>query len=475
MSIFINRESELQVLEERYKSNRADFLIIYGRRRVGKTELMKQFYKQKLHAYYICTKSDDVIQLKTIVRRTADSLNERAPEINSWDEFFLYLAEKVKNKRFILVIDEYPYLASANTAISSIFQTGWDEYLKNTKIFLILCGSSISVMEHELTSKSPLYGRRTGQLRIEPLLFEDSVKFFPKYNIRDKIYAYCILGNIPMYLLEFDGRTDIFSNISDKILRKDAILYEEPIFLLREELREPERYSRIFEVISTRGAKLNDIATKTGIEHHKLPKYLGTLIKLNYIEKISPITTKKPKSKQTLYLIKDNFFKFWYKYVYPYRSDIEGEDRKKVLDIIKSELNQYTSFIFEDVCKQILKKMCKRGMLPLVFSKIGKWWGCYRDANGRKEVDIDLTCLDEIKKEALFMECKWSDVKEKEAEKIIECLKEKAGFVEWERKKEFFGLFGKKIFGKENLRKQGFVILDLDDIADTLQIYKNKK
>ena len=470
MSIFINREEEIKMLEDRYASDRAEFLLIYGRRRVGKTELINHFYSQKPHIYYLCTKSNDLDQMKVLVKRIANTFNERSPEINSWNEFFSYLAEKAADKKLIIAIDEYPYLLAANNAISSIFQAGWDEFLKKTRIYLIICGSSISVMEHELTSKSPLYGRRTGQIRVEPLSFADSIKFFPKYSIIDKIYSYAILGNIPMYLLEFDQNKSIIENIENKILRKDAILYEEPVFLLRGELREPETYSRILEAISTRGAKSNEIASKAQLDHHQLPKYTGVLIKLNYIEKISPITIKKPKSKQTRYVIKDNFFKFWYKFVYPNRSDIEGGDKNKVMEIIKSNLNSYVSFIFEDICKQLLKKINKQKKLPINFSKIGPWWGHTRIINPesglpeRKEIEIDLVCLEEQRKEAIFIECKWSDLKEKEARKVLEELKEKSKIVDWERKKEYFGLIGRKISEKEKFRKQGFIVFDLDDL-----------
>ncbi len=465
MSIFINREEELGALEERYQSRTAEFLLIYGRRRVGKTELIKQFFKEKPHVYYLCTKSNDLEQMRIIVKRTAEALGERVPNINSWDEFFGYLAEKTKNKMLVFVIDEYPYLLSANKAISSIFQAGWDEHLKNTKVYLILCGSSISTMESELTSKSPLYGRRTGQIRIEPLSFDDSIKFFPKYKIIDQIYAYSALGNIPMYLMEFDDKKDLLSNISDSILRKDVILYEEPIFLLREELREPETYSRILEAISKRGARMSEISGKTGIDQHKLPKYLSILIKLNYVEKISPITIKKAKSKQTLYRIKDNFFKFWYRYVYPNKSDIESGEKDKVLEIIKADLDYYVSFIFEDIAKQFIRKLSTNNILPLRISKLGPWWGHYRDNKERKEIDIDLLALDENKKEAFFIECKWANLKENESRKILQDLINKSKYVDWQRKKEYFGLVAKKIIGKENLRKQGFIVFDLEDFA----------
>lgn len=464
MSIFIDRAVELNVLEERYGRKQAEFLMVYGRRRVGKTEVIKQFSKDKLHVYYLCTKENDVEQMKKIARRVAQALGERPLELNNWEEFFEYVTEKTQKNKLVLTIDEYPYLLSANKAISSIFQAGWDEHLKNSRVFLILCGSSVSVMETELSSKSPLYGRRTGQMRIEPLPFLETVKFFPKYNMENKIYGYSILGNIPMYLLEFSDEKDIFQNISDSILKKDAILYEEPIFLLREELREPDTYSRILEAISPRGARLNDVATKCGLVQHKLPKYMGVLLKLNYVEKITPVTTKKPGSKQTFYRLKDNFFKFWYKFVYPNKSEIEGGDVVKVMEIIRNGLGQYTSFVFEDVCAEVLKELNRQNKLPLKFSKIGPWWG--KSSDGNEEVELDLVALDERKKCALFVQCKWSDLKQNEAFQILEELKRNSNAVEFKRETEHFCLFARKIGGKIELKQQGYLVFDLEDFDE---------
>jgi AAA+ ATPase superfamily predicted ATPase len=464
MSIFIDREVEMNALKRRFNSDNAEFLIIYGRRRVGKTELIKQFYAKNPHVYYLCTKSNDLEQMKNMAKRVAENFNERVPELNSWEEFFSYLADKTKEKRLVFVVDEYPYLRAANGAIPSIFQLGWDEYLNKTKIFLILCGSSISVMEEELSYRAPLYGRRTGQIRLEPLSFADSVRFFPTYDMRNKVYAYSILGSIPMYLLEFNPEADILSNISEHILRKDSILYEEPVFLLREELREPDTYSRIFEVLALRGAKLSDIAGKIGLDQHKLPKYLGVLIKLNYIEKLSPVTVKKPKSKQTRYILKDNFFRFWYHYIYPNRSDIEGENKDKVLALIKADIDRYTSIVFEGICMQLLKNFNQSNMLPFTFSAIGTWWGHHRQNGKRLEVEIDLVAIEKNKKEVLFVECKWADLREMECRTILAELKEKSKYVDYPRKAEYFGLFGRKIHGKENLRNEGFVVFDLDDV-----------
>lgn len=445
MSIrFIDREFELRALNSRYADTKAHFMVIYGRRRVGKTELIKQFYADKLHAYYLADKSASGEQLQRIVQRVSEAFNERPPLTRTWEELFSYV--KGKNRKFILVVDEFPYLAESDKVVPSIFQKGWDEYLNDSKAFLILCGSSVRMMERDvLSSKSPLYGRRTGQLRIDPLKFKDVVLFFPKYEIETAVTCYSILGGIPMYLNEFADRMPLAENIR-KMLAKDSILYEEPIFLLREELREPATYSAILEKIAAGSTKMNEISTKTGIEVHKLPKYFKVLENLHIIERVTPVTVSKAKSKQTLYIIKDDFFRFWYYFVFPARSEIEGGSADVVLDQIKSRLSSFTSATFEKICREFLSESG-------TFNKVGRWW--------HKDREIDIVALNEQTKDILFAECKWQD--RVDARKVLADLKEKAGYVQWNsgKRKEHYAIFAKSFRDK---RISGAWLYDLKDM-----------
>jgi AAA+ ATPase superfamily predicted ATPase len=460
MSIFqfIDRERELKALEEKYKSDKPEFFVIYGRRRVGKTELIKNFCKNKLHIYYLCTRENDMAQLEKITRRVAGFFNERPPIISGWEDFFAYLAERVKAKRTILVIDEFPYLVEKNKAIPSLFQLGWDEYFKKTRLFLILCGSSIAMMERLLGSKSPLYGRRTGQIELLPLATKDAFKFFPNYTIQQKIEAYTIAGNIPMYLLEFDDRKSIVKNIEEKILKSESILCKEPLFLLKEELRDPGTYLTILENC-TQPIKMAELATKTKISINKLPKYLATLQNLRYIKRITIVTEKKPKTKNTLYVIDDNLFRFWFRFVYPNLSDIEVGNLDKVLAIIKSQFSSFVGEAFEGVCKEFLATTFK-------FDKIGRWWGSYREADVRKAIEIDLIALNEQTKEILFAECKWQD--KVDAKKVLAELKQKARYVEWNRgkRKELYAVFAKSF--KQKPTEKGVYCFDLKDLKRIL-------
>lgn len=453
---FINRREELKLLEGLYKTNKAEFVVIYGRRRIGKTELITQFCKDKKSIYYIANKTNDIVQMQKIVSRIADSFNERTPLIEDWDEFFKYLAEKSKN-RLIFVIDEFPYLMASNKAIPSIFQAGWDEYLRKTKIFLILCGSSISMMERGVLSyKSPLYGRRTAQLKIEPLSFKHAREFFPKAGIETQIIYYAILGGVPMYLGYFDKR-NVIENIKEHLLKKTSPLYEEPLFLMREELRDPFSYFSILETLANGGIRMNEISTKTNIAIHKLPKYLKVLENLGYVKKIYPVTERSKKSKNTLYCITDNFLEFWFKFIYPNLDYIETKQEEKVIKIIKRDIDSYVGRAYEKVCMEFLIDANRKDLLPFRFPKIGSWWN-------RKGNEIDIVALNEETREILICECKWT--KQKVGLGVVHDLIEKSELVEGNFTKKF-ALFSKSGFTEKCIKfmdENGIMHYDLNDI-----------
>lgn len=466
---FIDREEETAFLEETYLQNRSQLLILYGRRRVGKTYLLQHFMKGKKHAYYLCTKGNEAEQIRLLSKMVGETFNDTALTLSpfsDWRTLFLYLHEKAQNEKFLLVIDEFPYLINANPAITSVFQKYWDEYLSRTRIMLILCGSSIAMMEGEvLAHRSPLYGRRTGQWKVKPLDFENALKFFPKgAPIDEAVRIYAITGGVPFYLAELDLSKTVTENIMEKIAKKGKILYEEGELLLKEELRDPQTYFSMLEAMSAGNAKQTEIANRVGMLSTALPRYLSTLERLEYIRKIAPVTEPK-RSKKTIYKIKDNFMDFWFKFIYPNRSYIEDSNYKKFREILDAYFEKHVSFAFEGICRDFLQRQNAKNLLPAYFTKIGTWYGFYRDEGQRKEVEIDIVALDEKEKEVLFVECKWQDLRQKEAEQVLSDLKEKSRHVDWNigKRKERFAIFAKKIEGKDALRKRGFLVWDLED------------
>lgn len=457
---FINRQDELSFLEGKFKEQGAQFVVVYGRRRVGKTELIKQLFRDKPHIYFLADKGPEKEQLKELSSKVMEFFGDKSLAevgIPDWVKLFEYIKEKAE-KRFIIVIDEFPYLTGANKAIPSLLQKGWDEYLQEKNIFLILCGSSISMMEKGVLSyRSPLYGRRTGQIKLEPLRFKDMLDFFPQSKFKEVIEFYSVLGGIPAYLIKFSGR-DVFSNVKEKILKKGELLYEEPEFILREELREPTNYFSIIKAISFGKTRINEISQISYLPVVKIPRYLGVLERLNILKREVPITERNPaRSKKGLYKIQDNLFRFWFRYVYPNKSDIEEGKVDLVLEkIIKPSFDQFVSYVFEDISRQGLLELSKQRKLPIDFTKIGKWW--------YKGDEIDLVALNDLTKEILFAECKWQA--QKVGKELVEELLKKKELVDWNkgRRKEYFAIFSRAGFTEscsEYCRENNILSFDL--------------
>ncbi len=441
---FFNRNKELKFLEKKYREKGAHFIVIYGKRRVGKTELVKQFFRNKPHIYFLADKTSSYDQLKQISEKIAifykdNFLKERG--FGNWLQVFEYLSRK--KGRTVFVIDEFPYLVEADSAIPSLFQKGWDEYLKDTSVFLLLLGSSISMMESEVLSyKSPLYGRRTGQFLIEPLRFKDLSLFFPDKDFEERLKIYATLGGTPMYLLQFDRKNNIFDNIRNKILSKGEILYEEPEFILKEELREPRNYFAILKAIASGKTKLGEIINETGFQKNILSKYLSVIGSLGIIKREVPVTEVNPeKSKRGIYKIEDSFFRFWFKFVFPSRGYIEEGAIDTVLNRIKKGFTLYLGEIYEKIAREILWELSINGEIPLRLSRIGRWW--------KKDEEIDLVGIDDETNEIIFGEIKWKN--KPLGINILENLRAKSKLVELSGKsvKQYFVLFSKGGFTEE--------------------------
>lgn len=436
MFLFINRKDELDFLEERYMQHGFDFIVIYGRRRIGKTELIKNFVKDKLHIYMLCNKAGTSANISRFKQEVAKFLRE--PEIASGDleEIFSYLVPRAKGK-LVVVLDEFSYLVEKDDSVPSIFQGVIDEVVKEKNVMLIICGSSISMMESLLGYKNPLYGRKTGHIKLDFLNFSYFKDFFPLYNIEENIRTYAILGGVPFYLDKFDPGISALENAKKEILSKKGRLYEEVDFLLREEMREPDIYKGILSAIAQGNAKVAEIADKTGIKASDMDRYLKILIMLGIIKKEIPVTEKK--SKRTLYTIDDNFFDFYSSFFEPYRSDIELGEMKNLEESLKKNFNAYTGKKFE----KLIRKEAIRKISPFPISKAGRWWGFYRENEMRRELEIDIVALNEGTKDILFCECKWQD--NVNAEKLYEELKEKAKFVKWNdgNRKEHYAVAAK--------------------------------
>lgn len=457
--MFVNRKNELKYLEGLYKEKGEKLLIVYGRRRIGKTELLKRFSMGKNHLFFSSDLSSEPNQLRQftekIYQTTGESFLQRQ-SFSSWEPLFMYIFDHLIDKIPLVIIDEFPYLCESNKALPSILQKIWDERAKDRNIFLVLCGSYMSFMEKEiLGEKSPLFGRRIGQIFLQPLQFRDLKEFYPQYSREERVYSYAILGGTPAYLQRFNNRKSIEKNIKEEILNKNSFLYREPRFLLMEELRAPSLYFSILEAIAFGKTRLNEISQASGIENNsKVNKYLAVLSELHIIRRDIPVTEYKPhKSRKGIYIIEDPFFRFWFRYIFPNMSYLEEGDINYVWNkIIKPDINRFAGFIFEEISIQRLKELNKDNKLPFKAKRIGRWWN--------KEKEIDIIALD-YKGSYLLCECKWTN--RKIGINILNILQEKSNFLP-KAKQKYFGFFSKSGFTKELKRiaskKDNILLLD---------------
>ncbi len=451
---FIDRERELNALEKFCGKKESQFIVIYGKRRIGKTELIKQFIKKIPHIYFLAQKINEYENLKILSRKTGEFFNDDIlirKGFENWQWVFEYLKTHLK-QRTVLVIDEFPYLAETNKGISSIFQHGWDEYLRNTPVFLILCGSSISMMEEEVLSyKAPLYGRRTGQIFLKPFPFVMTRKFFPLLSFSRCLEIYSIAGGNPSYLKRFNSRISLDRNIKENILQPEAFLYNEVEFILREGLREPRNYLAILKAIALSRNKVSEIVNETALPKSMLHKYLFVLEDLHILQKEVPVTEKNPlKSRKGIYKLQDQFFKFWFRYVLPNKGNIEEGMVDFVLKQIKKNFNLLVAENYERVAIEMVKKY-EKIFFPV--NKIGRWWD--------RNEEIDIVAFNEEESKILFGEVKWSN--KAVGTNIYEDLKRKSQKLEWnkENRKEYFCLFSKSGFTEnmKQLAKEENVIL----------------
>lgn len=406
--MFIGRKQELEKLNMMYDSRRFEFAVIYGRRRVGKTTLIKEFCKGKKAIYFVAREANDIINIENFssdVFAVTSKESEGNVYFPNWEKAFEYIYKTSCDERIILVIDEYPYLAQSNRSISSIIQAHIDMRLKDSKLFLILCGSSMSFMEYQVLGyKSPLYGRRTAQFKIKPFTYYESAQMLKGFSAEDQAVLYGITGGIPEYLSRIRVNLSVKENIKDLFLSESGRLFEEPVNLLKQELREPATYNGIIAAIANGASKLNEIATKNGLESNKCAKYISSLIALGIVKKEKPLT--EDESRKSIYLLNDMMFRFWYRFIPGNMSSIASGLSDYVYDkAVAPHLSNYMGQIFEQMCIQYLIRENAAMALPFIFGRIGRWWG--NNPEKKRQEEIDILAVDD--ENAIFGECKWKN------------------------------------------------------------------
>ncbi len=319
---FVGRERELAVLRELRASGRAELFVLYGRRRVGKTELLQQLCADRPAIYFLAAQVRDKDNLRAYRDALAAALDDplaASVEFPDWTSALDFTAERARGERLVVVLDEFPYLCEANKGMASLVQRFWDTRGKKSSLMLVLCGSQVSFMEREvLGESSPLYGRRTGQRRLEPLSPIEALRFFPRWDLQDRVLAYSILGGMPAYLQRFDDGISLAENVAREVLRPEGYLFDEVQFLLRSELTSPTTYNSILAAVARGADKVGDIALEVGVDTTTANKYLTVLRELRFVEREVPLTDLNPlRSRRGVYRIADRFLAFHFRHVQP--------------------------------------------------------------------------------------------------------------------------------------------------------------
>jgi len=454
ISKFVNREKELSLLEEEWKKEGGRLIVLYGRRRIGKTRLLTEFIKNKEDRgiFYIAEDSSRQVQINGLKDRIAEFLNDsllRSLEIKEWSQLFEYLAKNMPDQRYYLIIDEFPYLIKSDKTILSVLQRLWDTVFADSSVFIVLSGSLLGLMSDMVLSyASPLYGRRTRDILLEEMSFRDAKKFV-SLSFRESLELYFITGGVPEYLLKAAEYSSLSEFLEREFFNKMGYFYREPYFIISQELKELRSYFSILKAIAYGNTRPAEIANFVGMEAKKIYPYLENLIRLGFVERQTPIFGN---SKKGIYLIKDNVFDFWFNFVFRYRVEIERESFTPAND----EMSKYHGKKFEEfVIKEVVHHL-------LDCSKAGRWW--------HKNEEIDVVAVNESKMEVAFFECKWSVLEKREVKKIIGELERKAELVRWNNKSrtERYGIIAKKIEDKEELQNEGFLVYDLEDLEKLL-------
>ena len=428
MPKFHGRNEELKKLNRRYKDDKFECIIIYGRRRVGKTALINEFCKDKPTIFFSAlntTGRENLEALSKAIWNYERSGMENTPVFSDYDAAFAELTALTQEKRIVVVIDEYPYLAKAMPAVSAMLQHLIDHKWNDSHMFLILCGSSMSFMENQvLGQESPLYGRRTGQFKIEPMDYKETAAFHPELPPTDNALIYGITGGVPHYINKLDVRDSLDEALLLNLFDRSAYLYEEPANLLKQELREPAIYNAIIKAVAEGASRPNEIVTKTGEDSSIVTKYLKTLIDLGIVKRETPIAEKP--GRKTIYLLADNFFRFWYRFVPTNTSAIDsGRISETYEHAVKPYLSDYMGLTFEQMCRDYLIYYAKN--LPIELNETGQWWG--NDHIQKKQIQIDIVGTPVNGKEYLIGSCKYRN--------------EKIGLDELELLRRYVAAFGK--------------------------------
>jgi AAA+ ATPase superfamily predicted ATPase len=408
MTEFIGRHKELELLEAGYSAPESAFVPIYGRRRVGKSELILRFLQGRAGVYFVGKKAPAALQIREFLQEAAAVLDEpllATFPADSWGAALDAVVSRWRGEgKLILVLDEFQWTVEASPELPSVLQEKWDRQWRDSgRVFLILCGSSVGFMEREILGrKSPLFGRRTAQIPLRPFSYREAALFHPRYSLLDRARTYFLCGGVPLYLRCFSDSRSVESNLVHAVLQEYAVLHREGDFLLREELREVESYYAVLLAVANGHTTSPDIARQAGIEARSLHYYLQQLLELGYLRRRHPLTAERPSPRQVRYDLDDPLLRFWFRFVFPHTSYSRHMGAERALqDLIRPHLDAYFGGCFERLCREALPELYRREGVTAGF-EVGEYWS--------RDLQVDVVGVRDDGWTDLG-ECKWGTVR----------------------------------------------------------------
>ena len=404
---FVDRQKETERLQKALKREKAQFIVMYGRRRIGKSTLIKKMMDiDRGDIYFLADKTSEPSQRQlfaSAVDMTIEGFN--MPNYPNWETLLISLSRAIDH-RITVCLDEFPYLVKSCPALPSILQKLIDD--KKLKFDLIICGSSQQMMQgFVLDSREPLYGRADEIIRLKPIpaaFAPQALRCDPKQAVRE----YAVWGGVPRYWELRSGYKDYYEAIEHLLLMPEGTLYDEPSRLLQDEMRDTVQASSILSFIGNGANKLSEIASRAEKQATDITPQLSRLKELGFINKETPFGESEKKSKKGLYHIFDPLLRFHYRYVLPYRSLIELDNSQAVLNVFKHSENDYVSQTWEELCRNYVSA---NGIDGVIYQMASRWWGCYYDETKKQHISIELDVVAEsFDHKHLFLgECKWQE------------------------------------------------------------------
>lgn len=445
--MFYGRDDELEELNRRYRTKGFQFIPVYGRRRVGKTALIDEFIKDKTAIKFTAVKGSYNTNMRLL---SSIVLGVKNAPVMEFENILEVMHSRFGGERYIFVIDEYPYLVGSDESVTGILNNFIESHL-DSEVFIILSGSSMSVMKNQILGvKSPLYGRRTGQMRLSPFPFAEVGHFLPNYSDEERLIVYGLVGGIPWYLSFFDDGKSLKDNIIDNLINSYAVLNKEATLLFAEELESPVAYLDVISSIAKGHNRVGEIATDAGLETSRISVLLKDLILLEIVERIRPIDD--PKSKRTVYRIKDHYLRSYFRFIYPNNVEVSKDRYEEAYDEIMGDMDAYMGHVFEDACSEYVGRTCR---------EVGTWWGTDGSRRTKEEIDIAALC----KGRMVLCECKYRS--EPVGRDVIETLVRRAGLVRSALPKDLM-VFSRSGYTEEAVRAAGsedVVLHSLEDVS----------